>query len=160
MGSVFSQPNGYPGYIAQNIKTNQVPSLYTGNQPIDITFPKECIVNSLVYDNTSDTIGVNDLKNTVEQCMLVNGVPVSGLNQMGSNQNRIGMGSPLGSSPLGSSPMSMASKEGFDEPFAGFSQSLDGRSLCVNYTALFWIAIIIIFIVIFVMYKHSHNPIL
>jgi len=44
----------------------------------------------------------------------------------------------------------------FDEPFAGVTQSLDGSSVCVNYTVLFWLVVIILLVILWLKYRHSN----
>lgn len=100
---------------------------------LNITFPKQCLVNSLAQTN-ADVLDKNAVGNAIKSCMLVNGVPATQLAPSGQ-LNVAGI------------------REGFNEPFV--SQSADGSSVCFTYTGLFWLAVIIILIILFLRYRNQ-----
>lgn len=142
MGNSPSQPSYSNGFMHEGRMTqisNQVPPTLPMEEIIqppileNVNFDKQCLVDtitSLAQNTDSTCLDKAAVNSALEQCALVNYLPIS--------EQVIGM------------------NESLKEQFVGVNQSSDGSSICISYTALFWLIIIIIIIVLLIKYNKYH----
>jgi len=175
MGSGTStQQPGYTGYIGQpgytqNVMqpgqttnlvpvSNQVPPMpYTGNQNQVMpyagqsTYTGQVPMGQNVYNGQIPTGQVISNIAFSKQCMQ------NALNQATTDvidKNTVGAAVKNCMVPVNPTT---GIREGFNEHFAGVTQSADGSSVCVSYNALFWLVVIIILIVLLVKYRQTQT---